>query len=300
MASSPSQSDLVGVVQLTSTTDIKANLQACATFAAQAARQGARWLLFPENAPYLGRDRQKLDVAQSIEGSMVQAFQHIAHDHQCWVSLGSFPEKSPSPDHTYNTQVIVAPTGDVHAVYRKLHLFDIDLPDGGRLEESASILPGATMVTTQVDMQQSWRVGLTICYDLRFPELYRALRMQHQVDVLTVPSAFTMQTGRAHWLELLRARAIENQCYVLASNQYGHHAPGRASFGHSVAFDPWGQMLACAPDRPGVFVAHLDKAVLQQIRTRMPTATHARSSAYDVPHEHHPRDCARPLPRLPQ
>ena len=260
----------IAIAQVNATRDIDHNLARCADLAKRAADQGARWILFPENAPYLGRDRDKLAVAQPLDGSMVEAFQTLATTHKSWITLGSFPEVSPSPDHTYNTQVLIAPDGSVAAVYRKRFLFDIDLPGGPTLRESDSILPGDAFVVADVtdpdDPSATYRVGLSICYDLRFPEHYRRLTLEHGAQVLTVPSAFTLETGRAHWHALLRARAIENQAYVLAPDQVGPHGQGRASFGGSVAYDPWGDCLACVPDGEGVIMAELSLERLAQVR----------------------------------
>ena len=274
---------IVALVQLTSTRDIDRNIAASTTLAQQALEQGAKWILFPENAPFLGADRDKLSIAEPIEGQMVDAYKQIAREGQCWVTLGSFPEKSPSPDHTYNTQLLISPNGDITSIYRKIHLFDVELPNGDTLHESGSILPGDKLVTAPVTIDETTlTVGLSICYDLRFPELYRALTLQHGAQALTVPSAFTMPTGRAHWCALLRARAIENQAYVLAPNQYGHHAPKRESYGHSVIYDPWGQQLACAPDRECVITAEIDLSVLQDIRRRMPCQQHVHPFDYTL------------------
>ena len=262
----------IALAQLCSTPDIPQNLATCRRLLTQAVAHGAQWVLFPENAPYLGRDRDKLAVAQTLEGEMVTAFQEMAKTSGCWVTLGSFPEVSKSPDHTYNTQVQISPEGEICAVYRKIHLFDVTLPSGGELKESGSILPGEELVCTSLG---PWQVGLSICYDLRFPELYRAL-VDKGAQVLTVPSAFTQETGQAHWHTLLRARAIENQCYVVAPNQWGEHLPGRVSYGQSVIIDPWGGRLACAAEGEGLAFATLDLEGLERVRRRMPCLGHRR------------------------
>jgi deaminated glutathione amidase len=266
----------IALVQLNSGLDIDANLETCRRFAEDAASAGVRWLLYPENAPFLGTDADKLPIAESLDGSMVAAFARIARDHDCFVTLGSFPERSPDPKRTYNTQVLFAPTGDILAVYRKIHLFDVEIEGGVSFCESGSVVPGADVVTAPLAYEDHPRtVGLTICYDLRFPELYRRLS-QSGAEILTVPSAFTLATGRDHWHPLLQARAIENQCYVLAPNQWGHHGGNRYSYGHSVVYDPWGRRIACASDRPGVVLAELDFDYLDGVRKRMPVLTHRR------------------------
>lgn len=265
---------IVALAQLSSTRDLAQNLDTCATLTRQAAARGAQWVLFPENAPFLGKDREKLGVAEPIGGPITCAFQEMAREHRCYISVGSIPERSPSPDHTYNTQLLIDPAGHLLAAYRKLHLFEVALPDGTALREADSMLPGEEIVSAQLrgDGHQ-WEVGLSICYDLRFPELYRALTARG-AHVLTVPSAFTLQTGPPHWHALLRARAIENQTYVLAPNQWGHHFDRRASYGQSVIYDPWGNMLASAPDRTCVITAELNMEFVRQVRRQIPCGQH--------------------------
>lgn len=269
----------VALAQLSSRRDVDHNLATCRRLAEQAFADGADWLLFPENAPFLGRDREKLAVAEPIDGPIVDHFRALARDGDCWVTLGSFAEASDSPDRTHNTQLLIAPDGEVAAVYRKIHLFDVEVEGGRSFRESETIAPGDEPVTATIDAG-AWGsriTGLTICYDLRFPELYRALSARG-AEAVTVPSAFTLQTGRDHWHPLLQARAIENQCYVLAPNQWGHHFGDRASYGHSAIYDPWGRMLACAPDTEAVVTARLDFDYLADVRQRMPCLSHRRLS----------------------
>jgi predicted amidohydrolase len=269
----------VTLAQLNSKRDVDENLATCRRLAEQAAEGGADWLLFPENAPFLGKDREKLAVAESIDGPMVDAYRHMARDTGMWITLGSFPEASPSPDHTFNTQVLLDPAGETESVYRKMHLFDVTVDETRSYRESDTIKPGEEPVTAQIVVgDERVTVGPTICYDLRFPELYRDL-VSRGATVLTVPSAFTLQTGRDHWHALLRARAIENQAYVLAPDQWGNHFGNRASYGHSVVYDPWGQRLACAPDKVGLVSAVLDFEYLQDVRQRMPSLQHRRLGA---------------------
>lgn len=270
------------LIQLSSTRDIDANLRACRQYAAEAAKAGAQWILFPENAPFLGRDRDKIPVAETLDGPMVDAFCQIATDLGAWITLGSFPEKSPDPKRTYNTQVHIYPTGAIDAVYRKMHLFDVSLDEAVNFVESDSVYPGQEVVTGHVttagEEPESYSVGFSICYDLRFPELYRQLQSRG-AQALTVPSAFTLSTGHAHWHPLLQARAIENQAYVLAPNQWGHHYGKRHSFGQSAIYDPWGRRIACASDRPGIVLADLSFDYVAEIRRSMPVLSHRRVSA---------------------
>lgn len=265
------------LIQLNSSRDIQANLSTCRRLAEQAAQAGATWIVFPENASFLGKDQDKLAVAETLSGPQVTAFCDLANDLNAYITLGSFPEKSPDPRRTYNTQVHINPGGEVEAAYRKIHLFDITLDEATSFQESASVYPGDKVVhTTIIDsLGQPRPIGLTICYDLRFPELYRELQTR-EVQAITVPSAFTRETGRAHWHALLQARAIENQCYILAPNQWGHHYGSRYSFGQSAIYDPWGQRVACASDRVGFILADLDFAYIAEIRRAMPVLAHRK------------------------
>lgn len=264
------------LIQLNSGRDIDANLATCRRFADQAAEAGAKWLLYPENAPFLGTDEDKIPIAEDLDGPILDAYRGIAREHDCYVTLGSFPERSPDAERTYNTQVFLAPSGQIVALYRKVHLFDVEVEGGLSFCESGSVAPGKEIVSAPIAVEGEERtVGLTICYDLRFPELYRLLGRQG-AEILTVPSAFTLATGRDHWHPLLQARAVENQCYVLAPNQWGYHFGNRASYGHTVAYDPWGRQIACASDKPGLILADLDFEYLDEVRKKMPVLTHRR------------------------
>jgi predicted amidohydrolase len=269
----------ISLIQLCSTRDLTRNLARCDQLAARAIDDGAEWILFPENAPFLGKDVDKLDVAEDLDGPIVEHYRQIARDGACWVTLGSFPERSPDANRTFNTQVLIRPDGQTAAVYRKIHLFDVDVEGGRSYRESDSVLGGERPVTATVSSSAAANrehlVGLTVCYDLRFPELYRRL-VHRGATVLTVPSAFTLQTGRDHWHPLLQARAIENQAYVLAPNQWGNHFGQRSSYGHSAVYDPWGRRLACAPEKECAVTVDLDFTYLEDVRQRMPSLTHRR------------------------
>ena len=274
----------IALIQLTSTRDIDENLATCRRLAEEAAGAGARWILFPENAPFLGKDEEKLPVAESVDGPMVGAFRELAVDLDAWITVGSFPERSPDPDRTFNTQVLLAPDGSTEATYRKIHLFDVSVDENVNFCESDSVHPGAQVVDTAVEIQDSTHsVGMTICYDLRFPSLYRALQARG-VEAITVPSAFTLATGSVHWHPLLQARAIENQAYILAPNQWGHHFGRRRSYGHSAVYDPWGRRVACASDRQTFVLADLDFDYVSEIRRAMPVFSHRRDDlTVDMP-----------------
>lgn len=264
----------ISLVQLCSTRDIDQNLATCSRLAEEAGADGADWILFPENAAFLGKDRDKLAIAEDLEGPIVEHFRGIARDTRSWVSVGSVPERSPDEGRTYNTQVLLEPDGSTAAVYRKIHLFDVEVEGGRSYRESHSVLGGEEVVCSSVSVAgEEHTIGMSVCYDLRFPELYRAL-VERGAVAMTVPSAFTLQTGRDHWHPLLQARAIENQAYMLAPNQWGNHFGTRSSYGHSVIYDPWGRMIACASDTECVVSARLDFDYLQDVRQRMPSLGH--------------------------
>jgi predicted amidohydrolase len=265
---------ITAIVQLQSTPDAEANMHAAEAGVEEAARAGARLVCLPENTPFLGPPEALLQAAQPPDGAYVQRLQAAARRLGVWVLLGSFPEVGPTPALTYNTSALIDDQGQVQARYRKIHLFDVETPSGERLHESAIVSPGAEVVVAQLG---PWRVGLSVCYDLRFPELYRAMSAQG-AHLLCVPAAFTAETGRDHWWALLRARAIENLAYVVAPNQWGAHYGSRRSYGRSVVYDYWGNLLAACPDRPSVAVATLDLEALQQMRARFPALAHRRLS----------------------
>jgi predicted amidohydrolase len=266
----------VSLVQLSATRDVDANLETCRQLADRALERGTDWILFPENAPFLGSDGEKREVAEDLDGPMVDHFRQIARDGDVWVTLGSFPERAPDDDRTYNTQVMIEPSGDIAAIYRKLHLFDVDVEEGRSFRESDHVRGGQELVSSDLEADgEQYRVGLSICYDVRFPEQYRALA-DDGATVLTIPSAFTLQTGRDHWHPLVRARAIENQAWVLAPNQWGHHFGKRSSYGHSVVYDPWGRRVACASDRETIVHAKIDPEYLDEVRSNMPCLEHRR------------------------
>lgn len=263
----------VAAVQLTSTQDVDANLRRSLELTRAAAEAGARLIALPENYGFLGPDVDKLKHAQSVAaGPFLVPLRELAREYGVYVLAGSIPETGPDARHTYNTSVVIDPEGETLATYRKIHMFDVELADGTSLKESDSVAPGRGPVLTEID---GWKVGLTICYDLRFPELYRLLSREG-ADLLTVPAAFTLHTGKDHWDVLLRARAIENQCFVLAPGQFGYHGAKRSSWGKSQAIDPWGAQLVVAPEREGFAIATLVAEDLQRVRTQLPCAEHRR------------------------
>jgi predicted amidohydrolase len=265
---------LAAVVQMTSTTDVERNLATAERLVARAASRGAVFVGLPENFAFLRPEGQPAPEPQALDGPWVRRMADLARRHDVTLLLGSLPERIPGDSRVGNTSVLLGPDGATLAVYRKIHLFDIDLPGMEHLKESKAVLPGDEVVVTETALGP---VGLSICYDLRFPELYRELT-RRGARVLCVPSAFTERTGKAHWEVLLRARAIENLAYVLAPAQVGHHGGGRASHGQAMIVDPWGSVLAQVADGEGVAIAELDFERLERLRRELPALSHARLS----------------------
>jgi predicted amidohydrolase len=263
----------VAVIQLTSTSDVAQNLAAISDLCADAARAGARFLALPENATWLRTSPDDVAPVEPLDGPLVGRMRALAADLGVTLLLGSYPETAPVAGKYYNTSVLIdgnQATAPVTARYRKLHLFDIDVTHGESQRESDTITRGEEVVTGEVE---GVRLGLSICYDLRFPRLYQRL-VDAGARLLAVPSAFTEFTGKDHWLVLLRARAIETQTFVIAPDQSGFHGGKRRSYGKSVIIDPWGLPLAMAGDGPGFALAWLDFAKQDAIRASLPCLSH--------------------------
>ena len=258
---------------MTSTADRERNIATAGELVARAAEAGARLVVLPEKWPYIHGPRT-LEGAEPLDGPAVAAARYWARELDVAVLAGSLIEAR-DEGLPRNTSVLVAPGGEVVATYRKLHMFDVDV-GGVSYRESAATAPGSEVVVGAV-LGRS--VGMSVCYDLRFPELYRRL-MLGGAEIIAVPSAFTSATGRDHWEPLLRARAIENQAFVLAAGQYGTHDDGTVSHGRSMIVDPWGVVLAQAPDGEGIAVADLDFARMADIRRRLPALRHRRGDVY--------------------
>jgi predicted amidohydrolase len=264
----------VAVVQMTSTDDLEANLEAARGFVDEAAALGAELVALPENFAYLRREGKPIPCAQGLDGEIVGMLREQARRHRIWLLGGTFAERVPGEARVHNTSVLCSPRGEPVAVYRKIHLFDVDLraQGGDAFTESATIAPGRDVVVAETPFGG---LGLSICYDVRFPELYRA-QAARGARFLAVPSAFARETGKDHWEVLVRARAIENQAFVLAPAQWGRHSEDRSSYGRSLVVDPWGLVLACAPDRPCVVLAECDLAGQDRIREGLPALRHRR------------------------
>ncbi len=267
----------VAVVQLDARDDVDANIATAVALADRAAADGARLVALPEYLPYRGSNDGFRASAREIPGPYTEPFAELARRRGVWILVGSTAEVSSDPQRPYNTSALIAPDGSLAAVYRKIHLFDVAIDAGPVDTESARVTAGDRLVTADVD---AIVVGLSICYDLRFPELYRALALAG-AQVLTVPAAFTERTGRDHWEVLLRARAIENACYVLAPAQIGG-PPGQPAFGRSMVIDPWGTVIAQAPDGVGIIRVDLDLERVAAIRRQIPSLANRRPDTYEV------------------
>ncbi len=303
----------MAAVQMTSTDDLARNLQTAETLTREAIADGAALVVLPECFALLGPENGKFAIAEPLptgehalgaafgsptgehalgaafgsptgehalgaafgspsSGPILQRFQKLARETETELVLGGFYEQSPIAGKVRNACVHIAEDGSVRSVYRKIHLFDVDLPDGTKLEESATVEAGTEAVVTQTRLG---KLGLSVCYDVRFPELYRKL-VDQGATLLTVPAAFTLTTGKDHWHVLLRARAIESQCYVIAAAQTGHHFGTRRSYGHALVCDPWGCIIAECGEGDGYAIAGVDPGAIERIRASLPSLKHRR------------------------
>ncbi len=267
---------LAAVCQLTSTSDAERNLREAETLIREASAAGAVLVATPENTNFLGPHAEKVRRAESLDGPTCAHFATLARELSIHLLLGSFNERSEVPDRCYNTSILFAPDGKLLAVYRKIHLFDVDVPGGVAFRESDSVVAGDEIVVASTALGA---LGLSICYDLRFGELYSTL-VARGAQLIAIPSAFTAVTGQAHWETLVRARAIETQCWVLAPGQVGHHDDGglKESHGHSMIVDPWGAIVAEVEKGIGFALAEIDLDRVTQVRAAIPIAQHRRSS----------------------
>lgn len=264
----------VAAVQLSCQDNVDNNLAEVRAQVALARARGANLVVLPENFAFMGGgEDKKRALAETIgEGPISRALSALAKEHQLSIIGGGMPERSGDPERPFNTLVAYGPAGEELARYRKVHLFDVDLADGTKLRESDATKAGDEALVVDI---AGVPVGLSICYDLRFPELYRRL-VDKGARVVVVPAAFTLTTGKDHWHVLLRARAIENQVFVVAAAQWGKHPQGRATYGKSLICDPWGDVIAQAPEGVGLTVATLDFARQDAVRAQLPCLGHRR------------------------
>jgi predicted amidohydrolase len=263
---------LVAAVQMRSGSDREANLSVAERWIREAAARGAELVVLPEVFLWRGPRDLEPEHREDVPGPTTERLGRLARELRIHLQAGSILERIPGEPRSYNTALLFGPSGEILAAYRKIHLFDVEIPGRVTARESEIRKPGHETVVAETSLG---RIGLSVCYDLRFPELYRRLAAAG-AEILCVPSAFTFPTGAAHWEVLLRARAIENQAYVVAPNQFGPSPHGHHDYGHSMIVDPWGTVLACAPDAEGVVVAEVDRERLAGIRRELPCLRHRR------------------------
>ncbi|XP_046426624.1 deaminated glutathione amidase isoform X1 [Neodiprion fabricii] len=271
---------LVAVCQMTSTGDREKNFEVVSSLVSQAKGNNACIAMFPEACDYLADNKKDIvAMAEPLDGELMRRYKCLARNHDICLSLGGIHEKSAeNRDKIYNSHVLINNRGEMVAVYRKIHLFDMDNPETGvRLMESDYVDRGGEILPPV--QTPAGLMGLSICYDMRFPEISLSLRKMG-AQILTFPSAFTYQTGAAHWEVILRARAIESQCYVIAAAQTGAHNKKRVSWGHAMIVDPWGTVIAQCAERTGIAVAEIDLDLLDKIRKNMPCDKHRRTDLY--------------------
>lgn len=265
------KSYLAAAIQMTSKPDLEKNLAQAEELIELAANRGAELVTLPENFAFLGKEEDKVAQAKTIATETEKFLRTMAQRFQVTLLGGGFPVPIDGKK-VYNTALLVGPNGNELARYQKVHLFDVNLPDGNTYLESKTVMAGRHLPIVYRS-ETLGNLGLSVCYDVRFPELYRNLSRQG-VEVIFIPAAFTAYTGKDHWQILLQARAIENTCYVIAPAQTGNHYEMRYSHGHATIVDPWGVILADAGEQPGVAIAEINPARLQQIRRQMPSLQH--------------------------
>jgi deaminated glutathione amidase len=263
---------LLAAAQMASGANKAKNLDAAVRLVRRARALGAGFIGLPENVAWMGPEPERPAAAEPLDGPTLSTFGQLAAELSIHLLAGSVLESGAPGGRLWNTSVLFGPDGERKAVYRKIHLFDAEVGDGATYRESDAVAPGEAPVTAETPLGV---VGLSICYDLRFPEMYRALSRAGAV-LLTVPSAFTLLTGKDHWEVLLRARAIENQAYVLAPAQGGRHGDQRMTYGHALVVDPWGLVTALASEGEGLAVAEFDPGLVARVRHNLPALRHRR------------------------
>ena len=268
----------IAVCQMRSCMNVQFNMQTVQRQVEEAAKGGAVMAFFPENFNYMGPLGTALEHAQPLDGSYMAFYKQLAQNNSIWLSLGGFQQVClEDSSKYYNTHVVIDSSGNLVETYSKLHLFDVEVSPKHTIRESASVMPGQK-ISPPVETPCG-KLGLSVCYDVRFPEIYRRMA-ELGAEILTVPAAFLERTGYAHWEVLLRARAIENACFVIASAQEGKHDSGRVSYGHSIVVDPWGVVVAQASQGPKVLLVDIDLQLVQETRGRIPVLNHLRKDVY--------------------
>ncbi len=266
----------IGVIQMDTRDDYEANMEAACRYIDEAAAKGARIVAFPEVFNYIGSEPREPE--EIPDGPTISRMAEKAREHGIWIHCGSISEKNPDGEKNFNTTVLLDPNGREAARYRKLHMFDITLPDGGVVRESDRMQSGTDIVMIDTELG---KLGFSICYDIRFPELYRYMAM-NGCQVIFTPANFQMRTGKDHWEIILRTRAVENTCYIAAPGQYGRKKGKSLSFGSSMVVDPWGTVIARAQESPGVVMAEIDLDYLDKVRRELPCLKNRRRDVYDV------------------
>lgn len=267
------KSYLAAALQMTSTPDLEKNLVQAEELIELAVRRGAELIGLPENFAFLGKEADKLAQAELLALKAEKFLKTMAQRFQVTILGGGFPVPvENNADKAYNTALLVDASGIEISRYEKVHLFDVNVPDGNTYQESSTVMAGKALPPIYAS-DKLGRIGLSICYDVRFPELYRHLALKG-AEILFVPAAFTAFTGKDHWKVLLQARAIENTCYVIAPAQTGNHYERRYSHGHAMIIDPWGVILADAGEEPGIAIAEINPIRLEQVRRQMPSLQH--------------------------
>lgn len=269
----------VALVQMNSGADKEANVEAALAAIDEAAVAGSRLVVLPELWTYLGPNAGNADAAEPIPGPLSEKLAERARRHGIYLHIGSMLECIPGEDRLANTTLVFGPNGEQIARYRKIHLFDVDLDADTSYRESETIAPGEEIVTFDLD---GIRIGLAICYDLRFPELFRILALEG-AEVVVLPAAFTMATGKDHWEILIRARAIENGMFMAAADQVGQHPPGLSCYGRSMVVDPWGLVIAQASDRPAILYATIELDEISRVRRQVPSLANRQPERYRWP-----------------
>lgn len=268
---------MIAVVQMDTQNDKGENLRQACAFIDEAAGHGVKMICFPEVMNLIGRNVGEGGGREPVPGYTTNRLSKKAIEHQVYIHAGSITEEIPGERRSRNTSIMISPEGEALAAYRKLHMFDITLSDGTTFNESDKVEPGNEIVTVDTELGI---FGMSICYDIRFPELYRIMAARG-TQILLTPASFTMPTGKDHWEPLLRARAIENGCYVVAAGQIGAK-PNYPAFGNSMVIDPWGTVIARAKDKPGLTYAEIDLDYLDQVRKQIPSLKNRRTDLYDV------------------
>lgn len=268
---------LIAMVQMDTQNDKGENLKRACAWIDEAALRGAKLVCFPEVMNLIGRNVGEGGGKESVPGYTTDILCKKAKEHGIYIHGGSITEEIPGERRSRNTSVLISPEGEILAAYRKMHMFDITLADGTPFNESDRVEPGTEIVTVETELGI---FGMSICYDVRFPELYRLMALRG-AQVIFVPSSFTMPTGKDHWEPLLRARAIENGCYIVAPGQIGTK-PAYTAYGNSLTADPWGTVIARSKDAPGITYAEIDLDYLEQIRRQIPSLENRRSDRYEV------------------